>query len=63
MIVLSFGGWWYKQKKCCVLCCRVIDACSTLNDVPVESRFVLNVMLEPNIDLFIVAIRAYWSVG
>ena len=33
MIVLSFGGWRYRQKKCCVLCCKVIDACTTSNDV------------------------------
>ena len=28
-----FGEERYKQKKCSVLCCRVIDACSTSNDV------------------------------
>ena len=51
-----FGGGRYKQKKCSVLCCRVIDACTTSNDVRVKSRVVLNVMLVPNIDLYIVAI-------
>ena len=27
--------WWssYRQKKCSVLCCKVIDACTTSNDV------------------------------
>ena len=27
--------WWraVQTKKCCVLCCKVIDACSTSNDV------------------------------
>ena len=28
-----FGGGRYRQKKCSVLCCRVIDACTTSNDV------------------------------
>ena len=35
-----FGGGRYKQKKCSVFCCRVIDACTTSNDVRVKSRFV-----------------------
>ena len=29
----QFGGGRYKQKKCSVLCCKVIDACTTSNDV------------------------------
>ena len=28
-----FGGGRCRQKKCSVLCCKVIDACSTSNDV------------------------------
>ena len=28
-----FGGGRYRQIKCSVLCCRVIDACTTSNDV------------------------------
>ena len=28
-----FGGGRYRQKKCRVLCCEVIDACTTSNDV------------------------------
>ena len=28
-----FGGGRYKHKKCSVLCCKVIDACTTSNDV------------------------------
>ena len=28
-----FGGGRYRQKKCRVLCCKVIDACTTSNDV------------------------------
>ena len=51
-----YGGGRYKQKKCSVLCCRVIDACTTLNNVGVKSKFVLNVMLEPKIDMCIVTI-------
>ena len=39
-----------------MLCCRVIDACTTSNDVRVKSKFVLNVMLKPNVDLDTVAI-------
>ena len=27
------GGAQYKQEKCSVLCCKVTDACNTLNDV------------------------------
>ena len=65
------GGWRHKQKKCSVLrckvidacttscsvlCCIVIDACTTSNDVWVSLKFVLNVMLEPKTDLFIVEI-------
>ena len=34
----------------------VIDACTTSNDVRVKSKFVLNVMLEPKVDLYTVAI-------
>ena len=51
-----FGGGRYKRKKCSVLCCKVIDACTTSNDVWVKSKFVLNVMLEPKVDLYAVAI-------
>ena len=51
-----FGGGRYRQKKWSVLCCKVIDACTTLNDVWVKSKFVLNVMLEPKVDLYTVAI-------
>ena len=51
-----FGGGRYKQKKCSVLCCNVIDACTTSNDVCVRSKFVLTVMLEPKVDLYTVAI-------
>ena len=29
----QLGGGRYKQKKCSVLCCKVIDACTSLNDV------------------------------
>ena len=39
-----------------MLCCKIIDACTTSNDVCVRSKFALNVILEPKIDLFIVAI-------
>ena len=39
-----------------MLCCRVFDACTILNDVRAKSNFVLNVMLEPKIDFYIVAI-------
>ena len=46
--------WGYRQKKCSVLCCKVIDACTTSNDVWVKSKCVLNAMLEPKIDLYIV---------
>ena len=28
-----FSGGRYRQKKCSVLCCKVIDACTTSNDV------------------------------
>ena len=52
-----FGGGRYKQKKCGELCCIIIDACTTSNDVRVKSRFVFIVMLEPKIDLYIVAIQ------
>ena len=45
-----------KQKKYIVLCCRVFDAFTTSNDVLIISKFVLNVMLEPKIDLYIAAI-------
>ena len=44
------------NRKDVVLCCRAIDACTTSNDVCVRSNFVLNVMLESKIDLYIVAI-------
>ena len=44
------------RKKCSVFCCRVIDACTTSNDVLVKSKFILNVMLEPKVDLYTVAI-------
>ena len=43
-------------KKCSVLCCKVIDACTNTNDVCVKSKFVLNVMLEPNVELHTMAI-------
>ena len=39
-----------------MLCCRIIDACTTSNDVRVKSKFALNVMLEPKVDLYAVAI-------
>ena len=39
-----------------MLCCRVIDACTTSNDMSVKSKCVLNVMLEPKFDLYAVAI-------
>ena len=45
-----------KQKKCSVLCCGVIDACTTSNDVLVKSKYVLNAMLGPKVDLYTVAI-------
>ena len=51
-----FGGGRCRQIKFSVLCCKVIDACTTSNDVWVKSKFVLNVMLEPNVDLHTVAI-------
>ena len=51
-----FGGGRYKQKKCSLLCCRIIFSCTSLSDVGVKSTFVLNVMLDPEIDLDIVAI-------
>ena len=44
------------RKKCSVLCCNVIDACTTSNDVCVKSKCVFNVMLEPKVDLYTVAI-------
>ena len=44
------------DRKNVVLCCKVIDACTTLNDVLIKSKFALNVMLEPKIDLCTVAI-------
>ena len=44
------------DRKSVVLCCKVIDACTTSNDVWVKSKFVLNVMLEPKVDLYTVAI-------
>ena len=44
-----------------VLCWKVIDACTTSNDVWVKSRLVLNVMLEPKIHLYIVAISPPWD--
>ena len=28
-----FGGGRYRHNKCSVLCCKVIDACTTSNDV------------------------------
>ena len=28
-----FGGGRYKHKKCSMLCCIVIDGCTTSNDV------------------------------
>ena len=45
-----------KQLSVSVLCCNVIDACTTSNDVSVKSKFVLNVMLEPKVDSYAVAI-------
>ena len=51
-----FGGGRYRQKKCSVLCCKVIDACTNSNEVCAKSKFVLNVMLEPKVDLHTVAI-------
>ena len=51
-----FGGGRYRQNKCSVLCCKVIDACTISNDVRVKSKFVLNMMLEPKVDLYTVAI-------
>ena len=44
------------DRKNVVLCCKVIDASTTSNDLRVKSRFVLNVMLEPKVDLYTVAI-------
>ena len=44
-----------------MLCCKVIDACTTLNDVRVKSKFVLNVMLEPKVDLHILCHIMYCS--
>ena len=51
-----FGGVRYRHKKCSVLCYKVIDACTTSSDMSVKSKFVLNVMLEPKVDLLTVAI-------
>ena len=51
-----FGGGRCKLKKCSVLCCNVFDACTISNDASAKSKFVLNVMSEPIIDLFVVAI-------
>ena len=50
--------WWsaIHAKKCSVLCCIVIVAWSTSNDVRVRSKFALNVMLELKVDLYTVAI-------
>ena len=39
-----------------MLCCKVIDASTTSNDVRVKSKFVLNVMLLTNVDLYTEAI-------
>ena len=39
-----------------MLCCKVIDTCTTSNDVGVKSKFVLNGMLEPKIERYVVAI-------
>ena len=39
-----------------MLCCNVIDTCTASNDMCVKSKFVLNVMLESKIDLYVVAI-------
>ena len=50
--------WWrsVQTEKFSVLCSKVIDACTTSNDVRVKSKFVLNVMLEPKVHLYTVAI-------
>ena len=32
-VFCRFGGGRYRQKKCSVLCCKVIDACTTSNNV------------------------------
>ena len=50
------GGGRCKHKKCSVMCCKVIDACTTSNNVRARSKFVLNVMLEPKVDLYAAAI-------
>ena len=55
-LLRRFGGGRYRQKKCSVLCCKVIDACTTSNDAWVKSKFVLNVMLESKVHLYSVAI-------
>ena len=47
--------------KNAVLCWRVIDAWTTLNEAWVKSKFALNAMLEPNVDLYIVAIPPPWD--
>ena len=39
-----------------MLCCKVIDACTISNDVRVKSNNVLNVILEPKMDLYIIVI-------
>ena len=52
----QLGGGRYKQKTCSVSCCKVIDACTTSNDVDIKPKFVLNVMLEPNLHLNIISI-------
>ena len=39
-----------------MLCCKVIDACTTSNDMWVKSKFVLYVMLENKVDLHTVVI-------
>ena len=44
------------DRKFYVLWCRVIDACTTSNDVSVKSKFVLNEMLKLKVDLYTVAI-------
>ena len=40
-----------------MLCCRLIDASTTSNDVRVKSKFALNAVFEPKVDLHISAIR------
>ena len=56
MIVSSVGWWAVQTEKCSVLCCKVIDACTTSYDVWVKSKSVLNMMLEPKIHVYVIAI-------